>query len=88
MTASELQRIALRLSNQGWCRHFLHWRYPCQDQWLMAIQFAEMDERGRLRVATFKPLEAKGFRVVHEGIGLMYVIERTDEEGKPFRSRI
>ena len=25
MTATELQRIAVRLSNQGWCRHWLNY---------------------------------------------------------------
>ncbi len=87
MTATELQRIALRLSGYGWCRHWLHWNYPYQESWRMAIQLLnrEGDVYEPVRVPT---LEEKGFWVdaIHGRPSYVYVIERTDEDGKPFRS--
>jgi hypothetical protein len=83
MTADELQRIALRLSNSGYCRHWLHWNDPSQEPWLMAIRV--IDSSG-WRVP-IKDLETRGFRLdAHPGY--FYTVERTNEDGTPFRTNL
>ncbi len=57
ITASELQRIALRLSNQCFVRHWLHWNYPCVDPWVMAIECRDA-KHNPIRV---KDLDQAGF---------------------------
>jgi hypothetical protein len=87
MTASELQRIVVRLSNWGWCRYWLHHNYPRQDPWLMSVQIADF-VAGQLGAVEAPELESEGFTLIGRDIGPVYTIERTDEEGKPFRSGI
>lgn len=81
MTADCLQNYAIRLGNSAWCRHWMHWNYPEQDPWLMAISL--LDIKGR---PTTAGLEVHGFaRVEHDGL-IVYTIARTDHAGQPFRS--
>lgn len=83
MTADELHRLARRLGNSFWCRHWLHFNHPVQDPWLMAISCLDGDGNP-LMVA----LERHGFtRAVHEGGLIVYTVPRTDERGEPYRSK-
>lgn len=84
MTADELQRIAMRLSNSGWCRYFLHWSYPAQDPWLMAVQVRDADGRP---VEVKELTDAYGFWPAPDRPGeYVYTIRRTNDDGTPFRS--
>jgi len=38
MCADTLQRHVARLSNSGFVRHWLHWNYPQETPWIMAIE--------------------------------------------------
>lgn len=74
MKADELMQIATRLANQAFVRYWLHWNYPCEDKWLMAIEV-----RGRWGRAVEVPdLIKKGFEW-DEFDGRHY-IERDKEE--------
>jgi hypothetical protein len=85
MNPTELQRIATRLGNQAWTRHWLHYNRPCEDPWLMAIQVVGFTREG-LRPVRVLALERLGFRETLPAFkGSIYVIERTDDEGNPFK---
>jgi hypothetical protein len=91
VTASVLQGIALGLGNIGWCRYWLHWNYPQQQPWLMALDVRDV---GGEPAELYEPdLRRRGFRGPLEvdfgdgaGVGRVWVVERTDESGAPFRS--
>lgn len=89
MTADELQRVARMLGNQSWCRYFLHWNYPTEAPWEMAISCVEFEMRGNARMSNPCPvpdLLPMGFRATVGSEGLIYyIVERTDESGAPFR---
>ena len=38
MSASKLQRIVLTLANGSHVRYWLHWNYPCEKPWVMAVE--------------------------------------------------
>lgn len=84
MTADELQRIAVRLSNQCWCRHWLNF-FDTHASIDMAIHCTDYD-RKPLQIGE---LLAKGFRR-QDALGLrgVYLIKRTNEDGTPFESKI
>jgi hypothetical protein len=83
ITADELQHITLRLANACWCRYWLHWNYPVQGPWLMALSCHESDGS-----PSDLELESEGFtRVDYEGL-LIYTVPRVDDAGSPFRSRL
>lgn len=81
MTACELQTIASRLSNCSWCRHWLNF-YDSADNVWMAIQCR--DNRGKPEPV--HDLESRGFS--YDPDSLMYFIQRTNEDGSPFKSRL
>jgi hypothetical protein len=84
MTADRLQSIALRLGNSCWCRHWLHWNYPRQDPWLMAVSC--FDYSGP---PTFPALVRRGFTLERLESGLIvYTVPRLDGAGNPFRSEL
>jgi hypothetical protein len=81
MTAAELQRIASRLGNAMWCRYWLHWNYPVQEPWLMAISCKAVDGDP----IDLEDMGPHGFaREDGEGL-IVYTVARTDDDGKPFR---
>ena len=80
MTANDLQRIAVRLSNQSWCRHWLNYGDRHTDV-QMAIQ---------CRDSYGNPTEIKCLLELNfvEQPDHIYVINRTEEDGSPFVSKI
>jgi hypothetical protein len=65
----------------------MHYNYPQQEPWLMAIQVVDCVG---IRKPEFQPiavqqLERLGFVKVDGHVGI-YCIERTNEDGAPFRS--
>lgn len=80
MTAGELQRIAVRLSNQSWCRHWLNF-YNNHDNVKMAIQVKDWDGK----CEPIPDLTKLGFEELPDFI---YVINRTNEDGSPFISQL
>lgn len=95
MTADELQRIVVRLADQSWVRYWLHWNFPRQGPWLMAIQLkdtvAGVPGNDRMRNKLVADLLGLGFTyksdAFNPGLGL-HVIERTNEDGTPFTSSL
>jgi hypothetical protein len=84
ITLGELRRIVLRLANQGWVRYWVHWNYPVESPWLMAIQVRDAHgwDVSIRDLATWDIVDVRG-----PGMGRqVYVIERRDEGGTPFRS--
>lgn len=88
MHIEELQRIALRLANNGFARWFAHFNHPQQNPWLMAIgvfdhsdRFQDLDKAMEERGFTVgRGPRAHGFRT--------HTIPRTDEQGQPFTSNL
>lgn len=85
MTAAELQRVAARLSNSCWTRYWLFWAVP-PGRPVMALQ--AIDRAGGEWVAADldgSDLERLGFaREWCDGIGWVWVIPRTNEDGTPY----
>lgn len=74
MTPLELQKIALRLGNGYWCKHWFHWG-DTEKPWVMAVQ---------IRSYSGSPigcsdLKKHGFV---QGDSCLYFINRADENGK------
>lgn len=80
MTADKFQNIVLRLANASFVRYHLHWNYPCRDPWVMAVQVRDHDGKA----VHVLPLDARGFE--WDEVNRVHVIDRTDEDGTPFRS--
>ena len=82
MTADELQRIVVRLSNSSWTRYWLHWNYPLVDPWMMAIDVREyrFDDKGRQQLISVcvEDLVKRGFR--YDEYECVHLIERTKGE--------
>lgn len=96
MTATELQRIALNVSNSLWCRHWLNFNHP-QNPRKMAIQALDceaVDDKGRIafRARRMKEFEKLGFEVLNDNkdpeVQWLYTIARTNEDGTPFFSEL
>lgn len=96
MTASELQRIALRLSNSGWCRHWLNLNNS-HDGVRMAIQVLEITsvEEDDILLSMFQPVEvgdlgALGFELLDDdkNDSHIYTILRTNDDGTPYVSQL
>lgn len=86
MTAIELQRIALRLSNSGWCRHWLNFNHP-QNPRIMAIQVVDFQSEENIGPVKVHGIEAEGFAIL-AGSNFVYTIDRTNEDGTPFKSEL
>ncbi len=84
MTATELQNIARVLSNQAWVRYWLNY-YDTRHSVDLAIHVTDFEGKPQ-RVPE---LERKGFRR-QDAMGLkgVYVIQRTNEDGTPFESKV
>lgn len=77
MTATQLQQIATRLANNGWCRYWLDWRELNPP--LMAISC--IDENGNpQRIAD---AESHGL-LIEDPVRLIYTVPRTNDDGKPY----
>ena len=98
MTATQLQSIALRLGNAGWCRHWLNLNNS-HDNVLMAIQVLEARsiERGEddALITRFTPtvvpdLEKLGFELLDDDQyqSHIYTIRRTNDDGTPYTSQL
>lgn len=95
MIAGELQRIALRLSNSCWCRHWLNFNSP-ENPRKMAIQVLDCvpNENPEAEIEfTPKPvpeLEKLGFKLDNDNAESLwiYVIDRTNKDGTPYNGRI
>lgn len=84
MTATELQRIALNLSNQCFTRYWLNFNHACgETQVQMAISCS--DGRNTLEVSALKNDDFKTFS---RNGRLYYVALRTNEDGTPYFSAI
>lgn len=81
MTATELQKLVLMLSRTEWVRYWLMYSYPYLP-WMMAIECLN----DRMASPELPILIANGFRYEPTGPSRgLHVIERTDEQGKPFK---
>jgi hypothetical protein len=80
MTATEIQNIARRLSNQTWCRYWLNLQNTHKPV-VMAIQCR--DENGHPEPVG--ELESLGFNAA---TGFLYTIKRTNEDGTEFESKL
>ena len=90
MTIQELQRIVVRLSNSGWVRWWSN--FDCRETNVrMAIQVLDHAGAGGLVPVPVRELEAIGFKEFDEakcGARYLYTIERTNEDGTPFVSKL
>jgi hypothetical protein len=83
MTIGELQRIVLRLSNNGWCRYWCHFNHP-QNPVTMAVQCIDVGAK-RFIACEMTDLERLGFKHVGNWI---YEIQRTNDDGSPYVSNL
>lgn len=86
VTAHELQRIASRLSNQCWCRHWLNYG-DRRTGVIMAIQCVDILDSGRFTPARVNGIEELGFTLADDE-RLLYTIPRTNEDGTPYVSKL
>jgi hypothetical protein len=80
MTLDKLQSIVMRLANAAPTRYWVHFNYPRQDPWQMAVKTSERPAQSG---ALHRQMNDLGF-TWHEKFQL-WVVERTDERGGPFR---
>jgi hypothetical protein len=76
MHPSELERIAIRLGNGLWCRHWYHWGQT-KEPWIMAVQ---------IRAPSGTPVgcdDLKDYGFVR-GDDCLYFINRANEDGTPY----
>lgn len=89
MTADRLQLLVTLLSRGAWVRHWLHWNYPSESPWLMAIDIrdsgnrpidmnGEMEKSGFTRLANWEPITT--------GECTIWTIPRTNRDGTPYVS--
>lgn len=84
ITVREFKRVALHLANQAYVRYWMHWNYPVESPWLVAIS---------VRDALGRDVEVKALaewdRTDTGGIikSMVYVAERRNEDGTSFRLR-
>lgn len=87
MTLEDLRKIARTLSNTYWCRYWIHWNWPTEEPWEMALSCLEMQCLGQEvvhRPVYLSSLEEKGFtEEVRDGL-IYYVVRRTEENGEPW----
>jgi predicted Zn-ribbon and HTH transcriptional regulator len=87
MTADQLQSIAMLLSRSGWVRHWLHFNYPQESPWLMAIDVRDHNNRP---LELNGEMEKSGFTKTLEGVMdqtgecVIYTIARTNSDGTPY----
>lgn len=86
MTATELQRIANRLSNQSWCRYWMNF-FDRKTDVLMAIQILE-NVSGTPQPVPCTDLLRLGFCEWAEYPDHIYFIARTNEDGTPYVSEV
>lgn len=83
MTVAELRQIVILLANSCYVRYWVHYNYPNQSPWLMAIS-VQSDNVEQLA----KELGEKGFHKVSGEQFHLWTVERIDDEGRPFTSEI
>ena len=81
ITADKLQTLVLRLSNQCYVRYWLHYNYPEESPWLMAIALHNCPNLSILE----EELTAIGFQNP-DNREPIYIIERVNENGNPFKT--
>jgi hypothetical protein len=76
MTADQFEAIVLRLARWGWARYWLHHNYPVTSPWLMAVQVLGIDGKP----IKIPHMDEYGF----EWRSPLYIVERHDDDGKPY----
>ena len=80
---SEMQRIAVRLSNGGWVRWWAMWNYPSLPA-KMAIQVLDVDRTGKFVPVEVKDISNYGFKLVGNDCKFIYEVERLNQNGTPY----
>lgn len=78
ITATELMKIATRLANQAHVRYWLHWNYPVEDPWVMAIQAYQWNCFGKIESKEIPDLVRLGFE--WDDVDKQYYIDRDTSE--------
>ena len=93
MTIDELQSIARRLSNSGWCRWWCHFNYPNTPS-QMAIQVLDVLKfEDGFQPVPVNDIESLGFTLYQpqsDGAPLnyIYLVDRTNADGTPYVSTL
>ena len=85
MTADEIQRLAVRLANQTWCRYWLNF-FNRNESVKMAIQSIDADGKPQ-RIRDFE-MDSQ-FELYSDGspdCRFIYLVDRTNKDGSPFVS--
>jgi hypothetical protein len=82
MTLDRLQGIVLRLANVVPVRYWMHFNYPCQEPWHMAVKIYPAIPPSQFRH------EMKSLGGRWDDNDLLWTFERTNEDGSPFRSNL
>lgn len=78
ITATELMKIATRLANQAHVRYWLHWNYPVEDPWVMAIQAYKWNSHMEIESVQIQDLVRLGFE--WDDVDEQYYIDRDTSE--------
>ena len=81
MTAQRLQSLVLLLSRSCFVRHWLHWNYPAQEPWLMALQVKGAGDQFN---GLADELTKSGFTLVYHDGQEVFTVPRTTESGAPY----
>lgn len=80
---SEMQRIAVRLSNGGWVRWWAMWNYPALPA-KMAIQVLDTDRTGKFVPVKIRDAVDHGLSLASGFNVFIYEVERINEDGTPY----
>lgn len=89
MTLQAAQNLCrLLMSTTGsFVRLISHWSYPSEEPWIMAIAIAGWRD-GEIRQLPLDELLSRGFRREDRDGQPYYLINRVDDDGTPFVSRL
>lgn len=72
----------MRLSNQYFCRWWIHYNFPNDEDWYMAIAVLDDKHKG----VCIPQMESMGFTVTqHYEHQWIYTVRRTNEDGTPYK---
>lgn len=83
MTLERFERIVLRLANQTAVRYWIHWNYPYQSPWVMAVRAYPTNGFNPTEEKLTADLAAHGLEWDEDD--RQFYADRTNEDGTPFQ---
>lgn len=84
MTLSDFERTVLLFANHTPTMYWMHWNYPCQEPWVMALKVYRTTGFNPPDEALADQLRQRGLE--WDEVNRVYVCRRTNEDGTGFTS--